>query len=223
MQWRLRLHAWRHGADLQLFWVGIQAPPDFGFGAGALWKTGELSQLARDGYISLGDGAKLLMGSRTRFDHNWHIRMITSQNSGLMEIGEDCCFENSVALSTFGKGQLRIGHHCFIGRGSTLSAHESLEIGEGTAIAEYVSIRDHNHVSGGKAVQHSSMAVAPIRIGRRVWIGAKATIIAGVEIGDDAVIGANAVVTRNVPSGARVGGVPARPLSIRPKPGVADD
>ena len=48
---------------------------------------------------------------------------------------------------------------------------------------------------------------------REVWIGRGVTVLPGVRIGDGAVVGANAVVTRNVPAGARVGGVPARSLA----------
>jgi acetyltransferase-like isoleucine patch superfamily enzyme len=47
-------------------------------------------------------------------------------------------------------------------------------------------------------------------LGRNVWIGRGATVLAGVEIGDGAVVAANAVVTHNVPAGAVVAGVPAR-------------
>jgi len=50
----------------------------------------------------------------------------------------------------------------------------------------------------------------PIRIGRRVWIGANVTVLAGVRIGDGAVVAAGAVVTRDVPAFTIVGGVPAR-------------
>ena len=50
----------------------------------------------------------------------------------------------------------------------------------------------------------------PIRIGNRVWVGANATLLPGITIGDDAVIAAGAVVTRDVPSNVVVGGVPAR-------------
>ena len=50
----------------------------------------------------------------------------------------------------------------------------------------------------------------PIRIGKGVWIGANATVLAGVTIGDHAVVAAGAVVTKDVPARAIVGGVPAR-------------
>jgi len=54
----------------------------------------------------------------------------------------------------------------------------------------------------------------PVVIGNNVWIGESARILSGVTIGDGAIIGANAVVTRNVPSGAVVGGVPAKVIKM---------
>jgi len=55
-------------------------------------------------------------------------------------------------------------------------------------------------------------SAAPIHIGSRVWIGTNVTILAGVTVGDDAVIGAGSVVVRDVPCGAIVAGVPAHAL-----------
>lgn len=52
-------------------------------------------------------------------------------------------------------------------------------------------------------------------IGNNVWIGAKATILLGITIGDNAIIGANSLVNKDVPEGAIVGGVPAKVIRMR--------
>jgi acetyltransferase-like isoleucine patch superfamily enzyme len=63
------------------------------------------------------------------------------------------------------------------------------------------------------ALPDGQMESAPIVIGDRAWIGARAIVLKGVTIGHDAVIGAGSVVTRDVPPRAVVGGVPARELA----------
>ena len=63
---------------------------------------------------------------------------------------------------------------------------------------------DNHTIIGGKE------KTAPIKIGNHVWIGARATILKGVKIGDGAVVAAGAVVTRDVPPNTLVGGVPAK-------------
>jgi acetyltransferase-like isoleucine patch superfamily enzyme len=82
-------------------------------------------------------------------------------------------------------------------------------------IGEYASVRDANHRRGAGPLRESGHTCAAITIGRQVWIGRGAAVLAGVHIGDGAVVAANAVVTRDVPAGAVVGGVPARPLQLR--------
>lgn len=116
---------------------------------------------------------------------------------------------------TQGSGTLQIGDGVVLSRGVHLVAFAGVHIGEGTMIGEYASVRDANHRRGAGPLRDSGHTCAPITIGRHVWIGRGAAVLAGVHIGDGAVVAANAVVTRDVPAGAVVGGVPARALRQR--------
>jgi acetyltransferase-like isoleucine patch superfamily enzyme len=98
-----------------------------------------------------------------------------------------------------------------IGRGSVIAAKDRV-VGDGYGLADYVSIGDHDHDPSAGPLSELHYRARPVVIGREVWIGSKAVLVTGVMIGDHAVVGAGAVVTRNVISAGRVGGVPGRPL-----------
>lgn len=109
-------------------------------------------------------------------------------------------------------GRVTIGHNVFFNRGCHVVAHESLVIGNNCLFGERVSIHDENHVpdSSPAPIVSRGFRTAPIIIGNNVWVGAKATILPGVTIGDNAVIGAHAVVTRDIPPNSVAVGIPAR-------------
>ncbi|SFG20608.1 transferase hexapeptide (six repeat-containing protein) [Novosphingobium sp. CF614] len=111
-------------------------------------------------------------------------------------------------------GTIRIGAGCHLGIGTTLHAKAAVEIGDDTLIAQYVAIRDHDHRTTDPAVPYrlQGFVTAPVRLGRNVWLGVKVTVLKGATIGDGAVVGANAVVTRAIPPGMMAVGVPARPF-----------
>jgi acetyltransferase-like isoleucine patch superfamily enzyme len=101
----------------------------------------------------------------------------------------------------------------FIGPGTIIAAKQAVTIGRHAQIADMVTIRDHNHRHGTDVpLGELQFDVRPVLIGDNVWLGSKATVTAGTTVGTDALVAAGAVVTRDVPPGLRVGGVPARPL-----------
>ena len=86
-----------------------------------------------------------------------------------------------------------------------------VSIGDGTQIGTGVQILTADHPRDAVERAAGLEWGRPIRIGRNVWLGGGAIILPGVTVGDDALIGAGSVVTRDVPAGATVVGNPARP------------
>ena len=103
---------------------------------------------------------------------------------------------------------ITLGKGVFINEGSCFQDQGGIEIGDNALIGHQVVLATLNHDLIPE--RRANMIPAPIKIGNNVWIGAHATILAGVTIGDNAVVAAGAVVTRDVPANCVVGGVPAK-------------
>lgn len=109
-----------------------------------------------------------------------------------------------------GNGGVRIGDRVKINNYAIVNGTGGVDIGEDTLIGPGVRIISYQHRYARGATIHSQPAIAlPIRIGRDVWLGANAIILAGVTVGDGAVVAAGAVVRKDVPAYAVVAGVPA--------------
>ena len=109
--------------------------------------------------------------------------------------------------SEFGKN-LTVGKDVFINIGCRFQDTGGITIGDGTLIGHGSTLTTLNH--SVDPARRADMTPAPIRIGRKVWLGASVTVVPGVTIGDGAIVGAGAVVTRDVPPDSIVAGVPAK-------------
>ncbi len=105
---------------------------------------------------------------------------------------------------------IRIGKNVFINSGCCFQDHAGIEIGDGALIGHQVVIATLNHDIYPS--NRADMMPKPVKIGKNVWIGAHATILPGVTIGDNAIIAAGAVVTKDVEKNTVVGGVPAKKI-----------
>ena len=105
---------------------------------------------------------------------------------------------------------IKLGKNVFINSGCCFQDHAGIEIGDGTLIGHQVVIATLNHAQD--PLSRADMFPKPVKIGKNVWIGAHATILPGVTIGDNAIIAAGAVVTKDVENNVVAGGVPAKKI-----------
>ena len=137
-------------------------------------------------------------------------RLIVERGAEVV-LGDFCEVDDGSTLAAYRTGRLVLGARAFVVHHGTLAAHRSVAVGDGAYLAELVSVRDHDHAVGSPP-SSGRVDVAPVEIGRDAWLGAKVTVLRGARIGDGTVVGANAVVRRDVPAHTVAAGIPARVL-----------
>jgi acetyltransferase-like isoleucine patch superfamily enzyme len=115
------------------------------------------------------------------------------------------------------EGTLTLGDKTVLARDVSVNCYLDVEIGDSALIADavYISDFDHNFTDVTRPIKDQGIAKSRVRIDRDVWLGTKVTVSRGVRIGEGAVVGANAVVTRDLPAYAVAVGVPARVVRDR--------
>lgn len=127
--------------------------------------------------------------------------------------GEDVNIEKG---ANFGMGGgISIGHRS--GIGVNCSIRGPLTIGEDVMMGPDVVILTHTHVTSRIDIPMGQQGgeIRPVTVGNDVWIGMRSIIMPGVKIGNGVIIGAGAVVTKDIPDYAVVGGVPAKIIRFR--------
>jgi len=118
------------------------------------------------------------------------------------------------------EGVVEIGAKTVMGQECTISAYQRVRIGEECVIADRAMFIDFDHgvVEVERPIRLQGIYKRDVEVGNNVWIGYGACILRGVSVGDNSVIGTNAVVTKDVPANAVVGGIPARIIRMREAP-----
>jgi acetyltransferase-like isoleucine patch superfamily enzyme len=134
--------------------------------------------------------------------------------NGRIEVGDDVHIGSPCTWDVGADAELIIGDRVSLNYRGIVSAAKSVRIGDDTLIAGDVAIFDNsNHpVSPARRLARAAVTaseVAPVVIGRNVWIGIRCIITRGVTIGDNSVVAAGSVVTKSVPPNTLVAGSPA--------------
>jgi acetyltransferase-like isoleucine patch superfamily enzyme len=118
------------------------------------------------------------------------------------------------------EGVVEIGAKTVMGQECTISAYQRVRIGNECVIADRAMFIDFDHgmVEVERPIRLQGIYKRDVEVGNNVWIGYGACILRGVSVGDNAVIGTNSVVTKDVPANAVVGGIPARIIRMREAP-----
>ena len=148
-------------------------------------------------------------------------KIFTFTHKGLFKsFGKGSILAQGTKLMRVGYAELVIGDNVSIGEYSHITCADKVVIGNGVLTGRFVLITDNAH--GANLVeeldviplQRKTCSKGTVIIGNKVWIGDKATILPNTKIGNCAIIGANSVVTKDVPAYSVVGGNPAKILKV---------
>jgi acetyltransferase-like isoleucine patch superfamily enzyme len=144
--------------------------------------------------------------NRLTLDDPGQIRAVFSELTG-RDLDES--FSLIPPFYTTGGENIRVGRNVFVNQNCTMYDLGGIDIGDDVMIGPNVSLITSGHPIE-PSERRSSVIAKPILIERNVWIAAGATIVGGVVVGENSVVAAGSVVTKDVPPNTLVGGNPAR-------------
>lgn len=134
-------------------------------------------------------------------DGNWNVFQIDDRADLLVGTNVICRnFENFHVSS----GKLILHNGVFINNSCSFNCVERIEIGAGTMMGEGVRFYDHDHIYTAEKIEKWQWTSAPIIVGRDCWIGSNVTILKGVTIGENTIIGAGCLIRNDIPANSVV-------------------
>jgi acetyltransferase-like isoleucine patch superfamily enzyme len=148
-----------------------------------------------------------------------HGNVLEALREGRLEIGAHTLLEPGVWLTAPGSARIRIGSGTFLNLGVMVAAVELVEIGDHCMFANgcFISDAEHRFDDPDTPVPWQGFtSKGPTRVGDNVWCGTGVAITSGVTVGERCVIGANSVVTSDIPPFSVAVGAPARVVRVIP-------
>ena len=134
-------------------------------------------------------------------DGTWNVFQINNKADLIVGSNVICRnFENFHVSS----GKLILHDGVFVNNSCSFNCMERIEVGNGTMMGEGVRFYDHDHVYTAEKIEKWQWTTAPIRVGRDCWIGSNVTILKGVTIGDNTIIGAGCLIRNDIPANSVV-------------------
>jgi acetyltransferase-like isoleucine patch superfamily enzyme len=139
--------------------------------------------------------------------------LLEALDEGRLRIGEGTLLEPGCWLTLGPEARIEIGAGCFLNRNTMLAAYERIEIGDHTMFANGCFVGDAEHRFDDletPVTRQGFTSDGPVRIGSNCWFGVNCAITSGVTIGERCVVGANSVITEDLPPRVIAAGAPAR-------------
>lgn len=120
---------------------------------------------------------------------------------GKVKFGKGFTFRKGFNLSIEGNGNIEIGTKCFFNNYCSINSLDKISIGDNSIFGENVKLYDHNHrfADISKGIMEQGYTSEPIIIGKNCWIGSNVTILRGVTIGDNVIVGAGCLINKDIP------------------------
>jgi len=157
---------------------------------------------------------KIFLGDRVFIGKNCDIDVEYLDSE--IRIGDDVHISRDTVILA-GVGKTIINERVSIGAGSFIYGSSGVEIGEDSLLADHVRVMagSHRYKDASKLIRLQGACVKKTTIGQDVWLGSSAIILGGVTVGDGAVVGAGAVVSKDIPGYSMAVGVPAKVIGKR--------
>lgn len=157
-------------------------------------------RVVTEGFVFLGKG----------------VEVEVSKTSAQLVLGKWVHIGNGNKLRAH-NGSLRLGDKVVLGSDNVINAHLDVEIGASTLISDWVYICDFDHSMRelDRPIKDQGLLTSPVRIGPDCWVGTKATVLRGADIGAGSVLAAHTVARGAFAAGSIVAGVPGRVVKNR--------